>query len=195
MPTREWHLRAAARVEAHRSIFFHRGGRQPSSLGQSSSSAAGRLDFLSQSTALSPPASSFVRTRKRTAAAKLGNSIGSDAMPAERPKWPARTKKARNHGLLKWWRHADSNRRPSACHADALPTELCPRDDRREFRSRARNPCPRRFVLGANRRSSFPARLVWQRQILEKGPDGDVRPGLYIRWYWFGLTCRRRRRR
>jgi hypothetical protein len=26
-----------------------------------------------------------------------------------------------------WWRHADSNRRPSACKADALPTELCPR--------------------------------------------------------------------
>ena len=28
---------------------------------------------------------------------------------------------------LTWWRHADSNRRPSACKADALPTELCPR--------------------------------------------------------------------
>ena len=31
---------------------------------------------------------------------------------------------ARLHML--WWRHADSNRRPSACKADALPTELCP---------------------------------------------------------------------
>ena len=26
----------------------------------------------------------------------------------------------------KWWRHADSNRRHSACKADALPTELYP---------------------------------------------------------------------
>ena len=26
-----------------------------------------------------------------------------------------------------WWRHADSNRRHSACKADALPTELYPR--------------------------------------------------------------------
>ena len=25
-----------------------------------------------------------------------------------------------------WWRQADSNRWPSACKADALPTELCP---------------------------------------------------------------------
>ena len=27
----------------------------------------------------------------------------------------------------KWWRHAGSNRRPSECKSDALPTELCPR--------------------------------------------------------------------
>ena len=26
-----------------------------------------------------------------------------------------------------WWRQSDSNRRHSACKADALPTELCPR--------------------------------------------------------------------
>ena len=25
-----------------------------------------------------------------------------------------------------WWRQPESNRRPSACKADALPTELCP---------------------------------------------------------------------
>lgn len=30
-----------------------------------------------------------------------------------------------------WWRQSDSNRRPSACKADALPTELCPHTERR----------------------------------------------------------------
>ena len=29
-------------------------------------------------------------------------------------------------GLLGWWRQTGSNRRPEACKATALPTELCP---------------------------------------------------------------------
>src|SRR5688572_29681420 len=28
--------------------------------------------------------------------------------------------------LVLWWRHGDSNPRPIACKATALPTELCP---------------------------------------------------------------------
>ena len=35
------------------------------------------------------------------------------------------------HGLtgVKWWRQTGSNRRPEACKATALPTELCPHVD------------------------------------------------------------------
>ncbi len=28
---------------------------------------------------------------------------------------------------LRWWRHGDLNPTPLACHASALPNELCPR--------------------------------------------------------------------
>lgn len=31
--------------------------------------------------------------------------------------------------LANWWRQTGSNRRPDACKATALPTELCPRED------------------------------------------------------------------
>jgi hypothetical protein len=36
--------------------------------------------------------------------------------------------------VILWWRHADSNRRHSACKADALPTELYPLSGRCELR-------------------------------------------------------------
>ena len=32
-------------------------------------------------------------------------------------------------GVLGWWRQTGSNRRPEACKATALPTELCPQLD------------------------------------------------------------------
>ena len=36
-------------------------------------------------------------------------------------------------GILGWWRRADSNRRPSRCERDALPTELLPRYGKRRI--------------------------------------------------------------
>jgi hypothetical protein len=35
-------------------------------------------------------------------------------------------RKSRSKSLAFWWRHGDSNPRPIACKATALPTELCP---------------------------------------------------------------------
>ena len=37
---------------------------------------------------------------------------------------------------MRWWRQTGSNRRPPACKAGALPTELCPRLSFRSARSR-----------------------------------------------------------
>jgi hypothetical protein len=39
---------------------------------------------------------------------------------------------------FRWWRRSDSNRRPPACKAGALPTELRPRHDLRKVRSKCR---------------------------------------------------------
>lgn len=44
----------------------------------------------------------------------------------------------------KWWRQTGLNRRPSACHADALPTELCPRKQEATSRSLPAAPSKRR---------------------------------------------------
>ena len=49
---------------------------------------------------------------------------------------------------MRWWRQTGSNRRPPACKAGALPTELCPRLSFRSARlPLRRSPSP----LGANR--------------------------------------------
>ena len=42
-----------------------------------------------------------------------------------------------------WWRQPDSNRRHSACKADALPTELCPHQLRPLSRRLVRKGCDR----------------------------------------------------
>jgi hypothetical protein len=41
---------------------------------------------------------------------------------------------------MRWWRQTGSNRRPPACKAGALPTELCPRLSFRSARSALRPP-------------------------------------------------------
>ena len=67
--------------------------------------------------------------------------------------------------LRDWWRRPDSNRRPSACKADALPTELRPQGRQRKARENPTNQDQvQRDAAAANPSSDpgFPSTTVVQ---------------------------------
>ena len=59
-------------------------------------------------------ASGLIRSRE---------TLGSSTFAGPAVAYPT----SRRIGARRWWRRSESNRRPSACKADALPTELRPR--------------------------------------------------------------------
>ena len=63
------------------------------------------------------------------------------AKPRERTKQPSSW---RNHEQSEWWSQTGSNRRPHACKARALPTELWPQSIPQNGKQHAKNGGPRR---------------------------------------------------
>src|SRR5512132_650523 len=72
---------------------------------------------------------------------------------------------------LAWWRRADSNRRPPACKAGALPTELRPH-----------------VYLRKHPTASLAQKMPpWPAPYQQRGHDGRNYPGLLRRWRAPGL--------
>ena len=75
-----------------------------------------------------PPAVS--RNSQMKPCSSLFGAVGSGSNNRARPSNPRKSSQIPANPRLSswdWWRRSGSNRRPSACKADALPTELRPR--------------------------------------------------------------------
>ena len=78
----------------------------------------------------------------------------------------------------RWWRQSDSNRRHSACKADALPTELCPPLGRGRRRPTASSVCAEIRVHFFGRRGKQ-ARRAMCRRVRPFGEEGASPSSLF----------------